>query len=34
MIRGKAFIAGVYEHPLREIPDRSNSQIHAEVAAG
>jgi acetyl-CoA C-acetyltransferase len=33
-IRGKAFIAGVYEHPLREIPDRSTSQIHAEVAAG
>jgi acetyl-CoA C-acetyltransferase len=33
-IRGKAFIAGIYEHPLREIPDRSNSQIHAEVAAG
>jgi acetyl-CoA C-acetyltransferase len=33
-IRGKAFIAGAYEHPLREIPDRSTSQIHAEVAAG
>ena len=33
-IRGKAFIAGVYEHPLREIPDRSSSQIQAEVAAG
>ncbi len=33
-IRGKAFIAGVYEHPLREIPDRSTSQIQAEVAAG
>jgi acetyl-CoA C-acetyltransferase len=33
-IRGKAFIAGVYEHPRREIPDRSVSQIHAEVAAG
>ena len=33
-IRGKAFIAGVYEHPLRVIPDRSTSQIHAEVAAG
>src|SRR5579871_5944486 len=33
-IRGKAFIAGIYEHPLREIPDRTTSQIHAEVAAG
>jgi len=33
-IRGKAFIAGAYEHPLREIPDRSTSQVHAEVAAG
>jgi acetyl-CoA C-acetyltransferase len=33
-IRGKAFIAGIYEHPLREIPDRSVTQIHAEVAAG
>ncbi|HXQ18417.1 MAG TPA: thiolase domain-containing protein [Acidimicrobiales bacterium] len=33
-IRGKASIAGVYEHPRREIPDRSTSQIHAEVAAG
>jgi acetyl-CoA C-acetyltransferase len=33
-IRGRAFIAGAYEHPLREIPDRSTSQIHAEVAVG
>src|SRR5881397_2940744 len=33
-IRGKAFVAGVYEHPLREIPDRSTAQIHAEVALG
>ncbi len=33
-IRGKAFIAGAYEHPRREIPDRTNSEIHAEVAAG
>ena len=33
-IRGKAFIAGAYEHPRREIPDRSVAQIHAEVAAG
>jgi acetyl-CoA C-acetyltransferase len=33
-IRGKAFVAGIYEHPLREIPDRSTSQIHAEVCSG
>jgi acetyl-CoA C-acetyltransferase len=33
-IRGKAYIAGAYEHPQREIPDRSTSQIHAEVAVG
>jgi acetyl-CoA C-acetyltransferase len=33
-IRDKAYIAGVYEHPLREIPDRSSSQIQAECAAG
>ena len=33
-IRGKACIAGVYEHPLREIPDRTVAQIHAEVALG
>ena len=33
-IRGKAFIAGAYEHPLREIPDRSTPQVLAEVALG
>jgi acetyl-CoA C-acetyltransferase len=33
-IKGKAFIAGVYEHPRREIPDRSVAQVHAEVAIG
>jgi len=33
-IRGKAFVAAIYEHPRREIPDLTNSQIHAEVAAG
>jgi len=27
-------IAGVYEHPGRELPDRTLPQIHAEVAAG
>jgi acetyl-CoA C-acetyltransferase len=30
----RASIAGVYEHPRREIPDRSVSQLHAEVALG
>ncbi|WP_250289444.1 thiolase domain-containing protein [Frankia sp. CiP1_Cm_nod1] len=33
-IRRKAFIAGAYEHPGRELPDRSIAQIHAEVALG
>jgi acetyl-CoA C-acetyltransferase len=33
-IRGKAHIAGAFEHPLREIPDRTEAEIHAEVAAG
>src|SRR5471030_2972405 len=31
---GTAFIAGVYEHPGRVLPDKSVSQIHAEVALG
>jgi len=33
-IRGAAHIAGAYEHPRREIPDRTVAQIHTEVAAG
>ncbi len=33
-IRGAALIAGAYEHPRREIPDRTIPQIHAEVALG
>src|SRR6185437_9129437 len=33
-IRGKAFIAGAYEHPLRDIPDRTTAQVHADVALG
>jgi acetyl-CoA C-acetyltransferase len=33
-IRGKAFIAGAYEHPDRKIPDKSVAQVHAEVALG
>src|ERR1039458_6867196 len=32
--RGGAFIAGVYEHPGRELPERSVAQIHTEVALG
>ncbi|HEY1530991.1 MAG TPA: thiolase domain-containing protein [Galbitalea sp.] len=33
-INGRAHIVGAYEHPLREIPDASIAQIHAEVARG
>ncbi len=33
-IRGRALIAGAYEHPLRDIPDKSTAQVHAEVALG
>ena len=33
-IKGKAFIAGAYEHPGRMLPDKSIPQIHAEVALG
>jgi len=33
-IRGKAFIAGAWEHPTREAPDRSLAQLHAEMAQG
>ena len=33
-IRGKAFIAGVYEHPERDLPNRTLPQIHADVAIG
>ena len=33
-IRGKAYIVGMYEHPDRVIPDKSVSQIHAEVCIG
>jgi acetyl-CoA C-acetyltransferase len=34
MIRGKAYIAGAYEHPTRKAPDKSVAQLHAEVAKG
>lgn len=33
-IKGKAFIAGAYEHPDRKIPGKSLARVHAEVAAG
>jgi acetyl-CoA C-acetyltransferase len=33
-INARAWIAGVYEHPRREIRDRSIPQLHAEVALG
>jgi acetyl-CoA C-acetyltransferase len=33
-IRGQAVIVGAYEHPRREIPDRTVAQIHHEVAVG
>ena len=33
-IRGKAFIAGVYEHPGRHLPDQSLMEIHARVCVG
>lgn len=33
-IRGKAHIAGAYEHPLRDLPQHSVQQIHAECAMG
>jgi acetyl-CoA C-acetyltransferase len=33
-IRGRAYIAGAYEHPIRKAPDSSVAQLHAEVALG
>src|SRR5215813_11732774 len=33
-IKGKAYIAGIYEHPTRKADDISLAQIHAEVAKG
>ena len=32
--KGKAYIVGAYEHPLRKAPDHSVAQLHAEVAKG
>ena len=31
-IKGKAYIVGAYEHPLRKAPNHSVAQLHAEVA--
>jgi len=33
-IKGKAYIAGAFEHPTRHAPDKSLAQLHAEVARG
>ncbi len=33
-IRGRACIAGAFEHPTRRAPDKSVAQLHAEAAAG
>jgi len=33
-IKGRACIAGIYEHPTRKAPDKSTAQLHAEVANG
>lgn len=31
---GATFIAGAYEHPVREAPNKSTMQLHAEIAKG
>jgi acetyl-CoA C-acetyltransferase len=33
-IKGTAYIAGAFEHPLRKAPDKSVAAIHAECARG
>ena len=33
-IKGKAYIAGAWEHPTRLAPDKSTPQLHAECARG
>jgi acetyl-CoA C-acetyltransferase len=33
-LRGKACIAGIYEHPTRKAVDKSLAQLHAELAKG
>jgi acetyl-CoA C-acetyltransferase len=33
-LKGKACIAGIFEHPTRKAPEKSTAQLHAEVANG
>jgi acetyl-CoA C-acetyltransferase len=33
-LKGKAYIAGAFEHPTRKADDKSLAQLHAEVAKG
>ena len=33
-IKGKAYIMGAYEHPLRDAPDKSTPQLNDESAKG
>ncbi|BBK32552.1 acetyl-CoA C-acetyltransferase [Stella humosa] len=33
-LKGKAYIAGAYEHPTRHAPDKSTALLHAESALG
>ena len=33
-IKGKAYIMGAFEHPLRDAPDTSTPQLHMECALG
>jgi acetyl-CoA C-acetyltransferase len=33
-IRGRAYLAGAFEHPTRNAPDKSTAQLHAECAKG
>src|SRR6202163_3868035 len=33
-LKGKAYVAGIYEHPTRKADDKSLAQLHAEVAKG
>ncbi|HEX7891815.1 MAG TPA: thiolase domain-containing protein [Ramlibacter sp.] len=33
-IKGRAYIAGAFEHPTRHAPDKSVAQLHAECARG
>ncbi len=33
-IKGKAYVMGAFEHPLRDAPNTSTAQLHAECARG